>query len=158
MIFGHLLDLTISDAIDATVTDVDQVGAAFDEEQGDEGRSHPAIARISLGGLIDAQVRKLHADDEAVLFIFARLVHLVWPGRLRVLTRRAKKISERLDGHLARNFTRSVSSHAVCDDVEILFFEDGEVVFVVGPLEADVGLASLLDGDDFCCQGLLSNP
>ena len=58
---------------------------------------------------------------------------------------RREELVQRIDRHLGRDLAGRVATHAVRHHVEAIFGHDGEIVLVVGPLAADVGLAGYFD-------------
>ena len=61
-----------------------------------------------------------------------------------------EELAKRVDGHLARDFARRVTAHAIGNDVQARVLEDGEVILVVRALHADVGFAGDLDSQSHC--------
>ena len=47
--------------------------------------------------------------------------------------------------YLARHLATGMSSHPIGDDEELFFLDQGEVVLVMSPLHADVGLGRVAD-------------
>src|SRR5439155_25050407 len=75
------------------------------------------------------------------------------PRLVGILRRRLEKISDRVDGELARDLARRVTAHSVGHDVEALFVQNGEVVLVVIPLHADVRFTDDFDAERLGHEG-----
>ena len=145
VVFGELLQLAVTDAINAGIADVGDEHVFVDDEHRDEGGAHAPELRVALGVLEDAQVGQLDAGDEAVFFVAPSLVHLVWPGGFGVGAGCAEEIPQGLDGQIGGDFARGVPAHSVGDDVEVILIDDGESVLVMSTLHADI----CLTGDDY---------
>ena len=95
-----------------------------------------------LRSLEDASIRELNARNQAVFFVAACLIHLVWPSRLRIHRGCAEEFRNRVDRHLAGDFSRCMPSHAISYQVEVFGLHHGIAIFVVRSLATYVGLAS----------------
>ena len=145
MVARQLLHLAFTNPVDAAVPDVADQDAIFDDQDPDNGGPHAVHLRVLLGGLIDAQIRKLDACDQPVLFVAARLVHLVRPRSLGVGAGGPEELSQGVDRHSARHLAGGMPTHPVGNDVQVVLVGEHETVLVVSPLHPDVGVA---DGEN----------
>jgi hypothetical protein len=120
---------------------VREVDAVLDGEECDDRRAHPALPRVALSALEDAQVCELDAGDQPVFLVPLGAVHLVRPRSLGIVRGQREELSHGVDRHLARDLAGRVPSHSVGDDVKATFLDDRKIVLVVRALHADVGFA-----------------
>ena len=127
----------------ADVADEERL-AALREARRDERRPHPVQLRVGLGALVDADVRELHAGEEAVLVVAPHGVELVRPGRLLIPAGQPEELGHLLDREPRRDLPGRVAAHAVGDAVELLLGQEQVGVLVVRPLPSDVRDARVL--------------
>ena len=139
----QLPDLGLADQVHAAVADVAHEALAGDDEQRDAGRAHAVTTRAGVGEIVDLGRRLLDGRAQQRLDGVA--------GRLRMI----EGVQDlglggdvAMDGpgrRLRGDLAGSVAAHAVADreQAEVLFDED--VVLVVGPALAYVGLAVSVD-------------
>ena len=92
MIFGHLLELALAEAINSRVADVAQIHAISREIHGDDRRPHAFFLRIGECFFVDAQVRVLNRRHQTVFFVLLLPIHLEGPSDLVVFCRILKKL------------------------------------------------------------------
>jgi hypothetical protein len=144
MVARDLRDASGADAVAAAVADVRDVHLVAADQRGHDGRAHALVADVARRRLEDAVVRQLDAAHQAVLDVRERPVHLVRPGRVLVLGALVE-LTDRLGGELAGHLARCMATHAVGDDEQLLVFNEGKVILIVGSLHPDIGLGGVAD-------------
>jgi len=114
--------------------------------------AHAALLRLALRRLVDAEVRELDPGDEPVFLVTLGAVHLVGPRPLGIALRRSEELLQRLERHLGRDLACRVATHPIGDQKQTVVRHDREVVLVVIPLPADVGLSGHFDPE---CRGVV---
>jgi len=111
------------------------------EEHAHERGPHPLEIAALRDRVENSLVREADGGLEAVRRDREVGVVLIGPGDLSVLAGRRDEIRDRVHGDARRHFSRSVSSHPVGDQEEIVLGDDREAVLVVLPLPTDIGEA-----------------
>jgi len=146
VIAGHLLDLTCSHAVRAAVADVTDVHLflARAEQAADHRGAHTVELTRTSAAIDDLAIGNADARQQPVLLFGQPGVEVKGPGEI-VRGRRAKEVDDGFGRELARHIAGAVATHAICDDVQRVVFEDGKAILVMVALQTHVG--------DACCYG-----
>src|SRR5712664_3211144 len=157
VIDGDALEAPVPEQVDPAVADVGDErlrarAVALDEVHHHRGGAHVLLRAVLLALLDDALVGQLDGGDGAVLVVALLAVGLERPGGVLVLAGEAEELLHLVDRDGAGHLARRVAAHPVEDGEHVLLGEHEEVVLVVVPLHADVGLCCVVDSHG--AQGL----